>query len=263
VGRIVTGPWWVGLAPAEVRIACGGQEHRLSWSDGGLVARDHPGLAREQILVGCGAESSPCIRLLNIWDSYSDDLTLLVVASRGVADPVPAHGDGPAGTKSLVARSQHSVTSPAQHRQRDHLANAIAEVLELPGGLPELLVATVVATWSQRIVDSDARVASAQSRLRAALYGRLVATIRAWREGVEPIELDMTAPGTPASLRRDDDGLHVRLEFTWLRDVWCRGLALVGNRLCLSSELTANDQWRLTTVPIDLGAPEVTTISLG
>ncbi len=82
-------PWWAGLAAAEARLDCGGQPHRLRWADGRLHALDHTSdLEGEQILSALGGQGFPCLDVLDLWTQHAADLRVLILASRGPADPL-------------------------------------------------------------------------------------------------------------------------------------------------------------------------------
>jgi hypothetical protein len=82
-------PWWAGLAAAETQLDCGGQPHRLHWDAGQLHALDHADdLAGEQILSALGGGGYPCLDVLDVWARHAADLSVLVLASRGPADPL-------------------------------------------------------------------------------------------------------------------------------------------------------------------------------
>ena len=81
-------PWWRGIPPAGARVSCDGREHRLRWAEGNLLALAHPDLESEQILSVLGGQRYACLDALDAWARHADDLRVLVVASRGLADPV-------------------------------------------------------------------------------------------------------------------------------------------------------------------------------
>ena len=91
-GRPATaGPTVVGRdrpdRDAHGRAASG--EHQLRWAEGRLIAMDHPDVDRERALVALGGAGVPCLDLLDAWNAHTDDLDLLVLASRGPSDRLP------------------------------------------------------------------------------------------------------------------------------------------------------------------------------
>ncbi len=86
-------PWWTGLAPAQATVTCAGAEHRLRWEAGELSAPDHDDAEAERALAALGGERCACVELLDAWAARRDDPRLLVLASRGPADPFAPPGD--------------------------------------------------------------------------------------------------------------------------------------------------------------------------
>jgi hypothetical protein len=87
-------PWWLGLAPAQATVACGGQEHRLRWRAGELSAIDHEDAEAERALVALGGVRCACVDALDAWARHRDDVRVLVLASRGQVDPLAAGDPG-------------------------------------------------------------------------------------------------------------------------------------------------------------------------
>ncbi|MGO9975212.1 MAG: hypothetical protein ACLP01_20910 [Solirubrobacteraceae bacterium] len=119
--------WWVGIAPAQVTVACGVEQHRLRWEGGALRALDHADLEGERTLAALGGEPCACVELLDAWDRHRDDPRVLALASRGPADRLAPQGEeqGPYGTagrqvlgprSSNVARLSSSGASTAGPR---------------------------------------------------------------------------------------------------------------------------------------------------
>jgi hypothetical protein len=309
----VTG--WDGLAPTELPIRCGQQDHRVVWAGGELIAADHPDADRERALTALGADPFPCLDLLDAWNRHADDLDVLVLANRGAAE-VPLRLDGSDSAwaaGSSAAYSSSLVVRPRGGRRRaprrlmggssgasvgpggqgggfgwtsySPLSGSgarafvggpprmvfgpepgqdgeIERLLRAGSGLPERLVATVIAAWVELIDTFDVRVPDAETELRAALYGRLMAVLQGWANVSAPVDLTLAGPGQVSAVSRADGRIQVALPFSWLRDVWVPGLATVFGRLCLSAESTGDDQWRLQTVGPDLGPARTMTITL-
>jgi hypothetical protein len=128
------------------------------------------------------------------------------------------------------------------------------------------LTATVAAAWRERLRDgagpADAAAADqARPALYAALYGRVLATLRAWT-GRPDLQVALTMIGESArpALARDGDGIAVELPFGWISDVWARGLGTCWDRFGLAAA-PAGEGWALSTVGPDLGPPAPITIS--
>jgi hypothetical protein len=255
----VTGPWWAGLAPAESRLDCAGQPHRLRWAAGELRALDHTDLEGEQILSALAGQGFPCLDVLELWTRYAADLRVLVLASRGPADPLdvwtrPAPSPPYRRGGLRRGRASYSVLSYGAPDEPD---DDLARLIGLGGLLPDRLAATVIAAWAERLrspADADA-VAAARPALHAALFGRAVTALRSWTGQRDlAVALTMIPAGQPPRLARDGAGLAAELPFGWLGDVWARGLSTCWGRFCLAAApQPAGDGWLLSTVGPDLG----------
>jgi hypothetical protein len=134
----------------------------------------------------------------------------------------------------------------------------LSMLLRLPGALADRLVATVVATWAQRIADHDPRVTAALPALHAALYGRVLAAVRGWLGGGH--KLDVRLAATPAVARGADGVIGFELPFSWLSDVWARGFTTLAGDFCLTARPGRSGDWTFTTVAPDLGEPRNVTL---
>ena len=144
--------------------------------------------------------------------------------------------------------------------------DALATLLSLGGPMQARLTATVAAAWREWLRDgagpADAAAADeARPALHAALYGRVVATLRAWT-GRPDLRIALTMIGESAqpALARDGDGIAVELPFGWICDVWARGLGTCWDRFGLAA-VPAGDGWALSAVGPDLGPLTPITVS--
>jgi hypothetical protein len=280
----VTGPWWAGLSAAEFRLDCGGQPHRLRWAAGELQALDHTDLEGEQILSVLAGQGFPCLDVLDLWARYAADLRVLILASRGPADPLtswtqPAAGwtAGPTRRRSRRVASMrntgtHSVLT--YHGGPPEPDDGLPRLIGLGGLLPDRLAATVIATWAGRLRapgDADAAdagaavadaVAAARPALHAALYGRAVTALRSWTGQRDlAVALTMIPEDQPPRLARAGDGIAAELPFGWLADVWALGLTTCWGRFCLAAApQPSGDGWLLSTVGPDLDQPRPITL---
>jgi hypothetical protein len=278
-------PWWRGMPPAAARVSCGGREHQLRWAAGELRAPGHPDLESEKILRALAGESYACLDVLEAWQVHADDLRVLVLASRGPADPVAVRPDEP-GSAGWTVRAGSSAAAQMQRRRAAVTAvlgggaaasrereDPLATLLSLGGPMQTRLTATVAAAWRERLRDGAApadaaarsadaaAIEAARPALHAALYGRVVATLRAWtgRPDLEVVLTMIGESGQPA-LVPDGDGIAVELPFGWISDVWARGLGTCWDRFVLAAA-PAGDGWALSAVAPDLGPPAQITIT--
>lgn len=274
----MTGPWWAGLSAAEARLDCGGQPHRLRWAAGELRALDHADLDGEQILSVLAGQGFPCLEVLDLWARYAADLRVLIVTSRGPADPLaagtppPSGWTGPAGggAGQVMAFARRSVSYRAVSRvPADDPDDGLDRVIGLGGLLPDRLAATVIAAWAGRLRGAAdpasigaGEVAAARPALHAALYGRAVSALRSWTGQRDlAVTLTMIPEDQPPRLARDGDGMVAELPFGWLADVWARGLTTCWGRFCLAAApRPAGDGWLLSTVGPDLDPPRPVTL---
>jgi hypothetical protein len=225
--------WWEGLSPAEAVVDCDGAPHRLVWERGSLRAPQHSDQEREQVLAALGGERHRCVDLVSAWERHASDPAVLLLGSRGPADVIAAEEDDQVGGRRPGV-------------PEDPFAETM-ELLRLGGGLPDRLVATVAAS-----IAGD----GPQTRLHAALYGRLLAAMRVWLgEPQAAIGLDYLACDGPRSLRLEGGTVRVALPFAWIGEVWARGFTTILGRFCLGAESPDGHRWTLSTVGPDFGEP--------
>jgi hypothetical protein len=287
--------WWLGLAPAQATVSCGGHEHRLRWEDGELGALDHGDVESERTLAALGGERCTCVDLLEAWERHRDDLRVLVLASRGPTDPVVGQEDQSAQfgvARPQIARARGVVPSRARFgqtgmvvtsmgravarpsgwtaygpsgraSQQAEAENELCALLSLGGGVPERLVATVATAWRERLVQPGRTPTRAKPQLRAALHGRVFAAMRTWLggSGLES-ELKMIRENEEPRLISDGGVVRAELPFGWLVDVWAKDLATIWGRFCLSATTDDGCSWSLVTVAPDLGSPAVVELLL-
>jgi hypothetical protein len=88
--------------------------------------------------------------------------------------------------------------------------------------------------------------------------------LRSWlNEPDLAVTLDMIDPSAPPDLTRGPDGIHVRLPFRWLIDVWARGVSVVLGRFATQLLDAEDERQRVLTVSPDLRDVRPVTISIG
>jgi hypothetical protein len=267
-------PWWRGIPPAAARVSCDGREHRLRWAAGELLAPGHPDLEGERILGALAGQRGACLDALDAWAGHADDLRVLVAASRGAADPVRVRPQDAAYVapsvmgrgQAVMARRRAAVTAMMIGGGLRERGDTLATLLSLGGPMQARLTATVAAAWRERLRDgaapADAAAAqAARPALHAALYGRVVATLRGWTGQPDlNVTLTMIGEAAPPTLARDGDGVAAELPFGWISDVWARGLGTCWDRFCLAAR-PAGAGWEVSAVGPELGAPEPIMLS--
>jgi len=231
--------WWTGIPAAAATIECGGHTHTLRWHQGALTAVDHGDPEAEATLAALAGESVPCLDRVRAWNRRRNDVRVLTLASRGVTDPLHIDPDHPSHPRA-----------PARPRSDTDLLH----LLSLGGGLPDRLQAHAAAAWTRRLRTGHSTLEAARPQLHAALYGRALAALRTWLQ--EPgllIELTIVDPAGERRLERAGDTIAVSLPFSWLTDVWARGLTTMFGRMCLGAETADGVTWTLDTLAPDLG----------
>lgn len=284
-------PWWLGLSPAQTTVSCAGHAHRIRWEAGALRALDHDDPEGERVLSALGAERCTCLDILDAWQRHEDDPRVLVLASRGPTDPLAAQAGGhsPPG----LARPQVIASRSGRARGRSgrgggtmrrvslspvgaqHVAptgrvsdeaqaeNDLITLLQLGGGLQNRLVATIAATWQERLGRTVGSLADVRPRLHAALHGRGLAAMRTWL-GAPELELGLTMIGgaDPPGLLSEHGVVRAELPFGWLAEVWAKGIATIWGRFCIAASTTDGETWTLLTVGPDFGPPAPITVAL-
>jgi hypothetical protein len=121
----------------------------------------------------------------------------------------------------------------------------------------------VIAVWCERIAAADDRCPPARAALAAALFGRATAAVRHWLgtpDGRTTVE--MIAPDDEPSVARGHDGIHLRLPFSWLQDIWTAELPVVLGRFSIALVETSPGRRRVLTVDPALRDVRVVTVSL-
>jgi hypothetical protein len=237
--------WWAGIPATEVPVLCGGDTHTVRWEAGELMAVDHGDPDGEAALAG---ESVPCLELLRTWSRRADDPHVLTLASRGPTDPLNINLDG----------LRFDYGAPRRQTEEQTL-----RLLAAGGRLPDRLQATTAAIWTRRLGTGHAQLETARPQLEAALYGRVLRTLRTWLgEPQLTVDLTMVGPEEARRIVRTADGVDVSLPFSWLPDVWMRGLAVTFGRLCIAAETTDGSSWTLDTLGPDLADVTHLTIAI-
>jgi hypothetical protein len=242
--------WWTGIPAAQATLTCGDATHRLIWNNGILTAPDHADPDGERALIALGGEPLACIEMLDAWQRHSHDPAILLLSSRGSADLIPVPED------DRLRRMSSS---------DDDGEPQLARLLALGGGLSRRLDATVAAHWRDRLLSPDTEADRLRAQLDAALYGRVLATLGGWLGQREPrLTLEVAPETTSPALHRNGNcggDITAVLPFSWLVDVWSRGLDVVWGRFCLSAATANGREWELLTVGPDLDTPTVLTVS--
>ncbi len=280
------------LPPATALIGCHAERHRLRWESGRLQALDHDDVDGELALSALGGEPTPCAQILANWRKAQDDLRVFVLASRGAADPLtppapeqfpPGGMTGPGNFGSLLAAGApqpaglfayaplrppagfssfaYATSGGGSVGSVEPAPDPLFALLQLPGGLPDRLVATVATTWAQRLADGAAPQ-SATAALTVALVSRIRLALQGWLgENAATMDVVMLAPGSVPTIERAAGVVRVELPFSWLADVWVPGLTHVLGRFTLASR-ASEGSIELDTVGTGLDHRPV-TIALG
>lgn len=272
--------WWSGITPVTAAMPCG-SGHQARWERGELRVEGLDAEA-EQVLAALGGTACRCVDLLRAWDGPVDPVEVVLLGPRTPTEPVTVDlgwlqqvhrerqatltlwaehraravaaspgrgaGEGPQGAGAMVA------TDPAARAWERRMR--LLWLLALPGSLQRRLVAaaahTVERDWDQLDPRDRARVGSAVTgRLRDPLRRALAA---AGLSGVGPgelavaVDVEIGPPATTPHVGAVLDGEAVRLTgqlgVDWLRAVWARDLATMGEGIGLEVTTVTDDQVR-------------------
>ena len=226
--------WWAGIPAAEVPVVCGRGTHTVRWEAGELIALDHGDPEGDVARAALAGETVPCLELLRTWSRRADDPHVLTLASRGPTDPLDMDIDG----------LRFDYGAPRRQTEEQTL-----RLLAAGGRLPDRLQATTAAIWTRRLRTGHAALGTVRPQLEAALYGRVLRTLRSWLgEPQLSVELTMIGPEEQRRIVRPAERVEVSLPFCWLSDVWMRGLAVTFGRLCIAADTTDEASWTLATL---------------
>jgi hypothetical protein len=275
--------WWLGYPDAQTTIQCGKERHRLRWHEGTLQVLDHENLEDERTLAALGGQRNKCVDVADAWARNSGNLRLVTAAGRGPTDtlalgatpPTPtAHAGGGrlfAVSGRARARGWTSYGGVAQVRGTQSAPAApsspeddLVMLLGLGGGVADRVVATILATWADRLREPTDETRRARPQVYAAVYGRVVPALRGWLgRSTLDVSLELVDEDAKPTLAEEDGTLRAELPFSWLPRVWARGLATVFGRFCLDAETTDGAEWTLTAVGPALGPTTQLRLDLG
>jgi hypothetical protein len=268
------------VGPAESRVACGPNEHRIRWEGGTLVAVDHADPAAEALLFSMGADEPTCLRLVRHWRSHAADPRVLLLAGRHPGDAVSVgaddliraghaweerrgpspvdlarrFGERPSGaTLRPVDEATESPRPWAVSSEQAERHLGLLELLSLDPSLQRRLQLEVASHLADlAAMDGSGgeagawdQAASAYAALEAGTVGRIVPVVRRWSAG---LVVD-AAIGTPAGVATGGNGaITITVGSRWLADVWGRYLAAVGGFLVLEVNRIVEDRAEVTGV---------------
>jgi hypothetical protein len=292
--------WWRAHRPTGIAIECSGEKHTLRWENGDLHTLDHGDPEGERVLASLGGERCACVEILDRWEKHRADLRVLTLASRGARDLIlPTSAQAQRVRRTALARGGRRVQAvaapqlqrpsgwvgvgPPLHRVvSSHGGTTISSlvaaakpwptseldsydplisVLSLGGGLPDRLVATVLATWSEKVADGD--YGDHRPELCIALFSRAKLAIQDWLgDGTASVVVEMIEPSATPGVRREEDLLVASLPFKWLSDIWARGVSMVLGRFAISLLERSDERERVLTLGADLSDPKPVTINI-
>jgi hypothetical protein len=261
----VSAPWWVGTPPAETRVACGPNEHRLRWDSGRLTPLDHPDPAVEAVLAEMGGEEPACLTLKRHWADHRDDERVLVLASRHPGDTLGITDADVERVRALLQQDsarlrnlQRRAGFPASsadgarlEANRHHLG--LIELLALDPSIVRRLQSEVAFNLSApRPLPDGNRIV-----LEAATVGRLQSIARRWSGSERPPNVTL---GDEPGAYTDAGGLTVTVRPSWLAEIWGRYLGVVDHFLILDVHRIVEDRAEVTGLGAPGGAPARLTL---
>ena len=152
----------------------------MRWEAGELIAVEHGDPEGDVTRAAPAGETVPCLELLRTWSRRADDPHVLTLASRGPTDPLDIDIDG----------LTFDYGAPRRQTEEQTL-----RLLAAGGRLLDRLQATTAAIWTRRLRIGHAQLETGRPQLEAALYGRVLRTLRTWLgEPQLTVELTMIGP---------------------------------------------------------------------
>jgi hypothetical protein len=234
----VTPPWWMAVPAVSTTVTCRGEQHRIRWEAGALLADDHDDAEAEETLRALGGQPPECLRLQNRWAACSGDVVLLTLGRRpgeaglGLAPDLVAsllEVLEPAGPRRYATVPGAAVAEPKLAAAARRAA--LLALFSLPVAFIDRLVLTAFAHAAAHWSDEAFRSAHGL-RLGAALTARATPALRRLGERLHtPVEVlcAPATPGDPGTVRAELSGqvLVVKAELSpwWLPAVWGAGIS--------------------------------------
>lgn len=230
----MTPEWWVGLPPVSTTIACRGQQHRIRWETGDLVADDHDDAEAEETLHALGGEPPECLRLRALWESRAGDVALVTLGRRPGEDRLGLSAEQVAPLVSVLGqRARRRPARPGGQGDPDAVARRadLLALFSLPAAFIDRLVLTAFAYAASRWSDEAFRSAHGL-RLGAALTARATPALRRLGERLHaPVEVRCSpaVPGASTTVEAALSGavlvVNAELSPWWLPAVWGAGIS--------------------------------------
>ncbi|MEM8922976.1 MAG: hypothetical protein AAGD35_05695 [Actinomycetota bacterium] len=231
---------WTDTAGAvSLDVRCGGEHHRVHWSEGRFLVSDHPDLDAELALIGFGGAEPRCLWLRRLWlDAVNDGGFLAEWVDESHLSPARL---------SWMTMALERMASEGFHEFLRDLPRARAERMgRFLSDFPRPWLDRAAAAVSASVADGDGVACTrAPFELDAAAAVRLR---RAFVEAVGGSELaigaaalvplDLTVAPDAAStadgrLDGTDRGVSLGVDRRWLHEVWAAGAAVVDGHLIL------------------------------
>jgi hypothetical protein len=254
----VSVPWWAAVRPAQSQISCGAGQHVVRWVDGALTAADHPDAEGELVLAALGGDKSECVTLVEAWGAHTEDLDVLALGPRSLADHLTVTWDLVSSLRSTISpQPGQALRQPARPAQRPgrppagrlrprslpmrqvppEVRRAQARRAELIGlfalgrDFQLALSGTVAAAWSAGPAPGR-DLAAARPALTAALAGRLAPAAAGWL-GIDPEAVRAELYDGPGwgTVELAGGTLRAALPARWLAAVWAAGCPVVDGHL--------------------------------
>jgi hypothetical protein len=231
------GPWWVGCAPLELTVSCGGQRHRLVWAQGRVTPADHPELDAERALIALGGEEPPCLAYLDLWTE--------AVTDGGFLAEWVDEAQLNAARLSWLTMALERMRNEGFHEFLRHLPPARAERMghflhRFPRQWHDRAAAAVAAAVVEGagVVCTDAPglvPAAIASRLRRAFVTSVGGSkLAVGAAALVPLSIRcQKKPAVAGRLTGSGRGITLGVPSRWLHRVWACGAAVTDHHLVL------------------------------
>jgi len=242
------------IPPTTEQIECSGATHRVTWRSGELVLQDHD-IESERAFKALGGDDCECLTLHDAWVSaFQDPAALRMLEPAGDLPLEVVEAQNLTFAQAYQVRVRHSVAVPSgiveeYRRSRQRLA-----LYRLPPALKDRLMLEMLIRIQREYPEHPHPADVVSGFLQAKVSEAALQCVSSWtRRGEQKIvDAEIWDPGSGhfiAGWVGPTRGYAlVGLPWTWLFDVWGRGLAVVDGCLVVEADDESPDQVRVKAV---------------
>lgn len=264
--------WFERLPRLSVDVECSGSSHKVTWDAGELTLHDHD-VEAEKTLSALGGEPAYCLSLLEAWMSAGEDDSLEpeILLNEDLdwalqLDPKMAH------LRSLLQNRQ-AVLAPAQVGVQRVQMEALQKMYEqelkrhilfaAPFELRKILGLARIAHMAERW-ESDKHFRSEYGLVLEGVLTRRVIpdmekNVASWNPKMTPHAITTfecwplkahEEPSFAGSVSSDGGFAIANVLFSWLHDVWHRGISIIDDCFILEASPHESDHSKLRLLAV-------------